>query len=828
MNIMVENFSQQSTHTFVLVHGSYQTFKGDPDAVYETITLSELEARIANPTALEKRNADFILASSFNGYLARNYAEQRRHGVYSALIVDVDTGNIARAALEAALERVCGACYVLIYSSSGATPEALKWRAIVPLAAALTGAEYPAAANALYDALEAHGVPCDRTLARWGQPCYLMNVPPDKRGPDGAPISYDHVILDGEFLDAHAVFGDAMADIMALNQYNIDQIKTLMDQTKAHDPNTPWGYASLNFPLDHLLDQFGYEAKGGTYGGFTDDWKSPYSSGYSTRVYGDVFVTLSYSDAERGVGRVKGPQAPDGAPNKYKYRWGSSLDLIAHYQFGGDMAAATAAIEEMIREDWDATTAKVGAAVAKMADEAGVDLPNGISKSNGASMDGLRAYDFAKWVFLQNRVEFYDLETGAFLKPVGFNLAFNRHVPYVEDDKGKRRRPKADVYHTEVLEVPTVYDVMYWPGRPAIFSEGRQDWANAYLPNAMSPLADTDEGGQIILAHIKNLVPDDWETVVNWMAFNVQQPGEKIRWALLLKGIEGDGKSTLADTLSAVLGKANVKAVSNSVLHGRFNGFAGGSQVVVLEELRAEGKSRFDVLTALKPLVTNDWVDVERKGRDAINVRNFSNYLAFTNHADALPLSEADRRYYVAFTRFNDRETMLRETGDGYFEKIRDVLNHRAGEVRAWLESVDLSSFNANVIPAGGGSGKQQMIAAGVSDDVASIEEALARSKQGVTARVILTAKLGDVLKDMGEPMRTSRMAKALGRMGFEKIGWDVKITTAQTVYVKRGDPILSMDQKSANDAIRAEAGQKVGGSEAVNRAEMALQKVAR
>ena len=366
-------------HAFLRCPDSFYTLKDDPDQTYDTMTLEDLEKLMATPMTREKKEASFFIPSSYVAHDARNYTAQRRNGVFVAMTIDVDTGNVPMEVLKAAIEKVVGPVLAYVYSSSGATLQNKKWRGVIPLASFLTGAEFAAFQNALYDDLEAEGITVDRTLARAAQANYLPNVPADKRDENGEPLFYQHVVLDGDLLDPRvgALHDAAQAILDERQRKEGAEVHVLREGLRGATGPDHVRFAAKHFPIASLLEQFGYEQKTDLYGQPSDDWRSPFSSGFSTRDYGDHWISLSYTDAEKGIGRAKGTSGEDGdqKQSKYKYRFGGAFDLIAFYQFGNDTEAAKAAMDALMTEERAETVAKVGAAVVKMSEDSGVPLP---------------------------------------------------------------------------------------------------------------------------------------------------------------------------------------------------------------------------------------------------------------------------------------------------------------------------------------------------------------------------------------------------------------------------------------------------------------------
>jgi hypothetical protein len=757
---------------------------------------------MAAPTAVSKRDADFIIPSSYVAYDARAHSAQRAKGVYWSMVVDIDKGGPGLDAVEAAVEAVYGPVYTLIYSSASATAEDPKWRVLMPLAAPLSGHQYAAYQNAAFDALSEAGIECDRTLARHGQPIYLPNIPADKRGGDGAPLFYQYSILDGDLLDAEAVFGAAAAEILAADAAKAEVVKS---QMRRADLSSPIGWANATFKIEDLLERYGYEQKVNLYGKPSDDWKSPFSSGFSTRVYQDHWISLSYSDAERGIGRAKGTSGEETEISKYKYRFGSAFDLIAFYDFANDIQAAKAALGEMMREDQADTIAKVGAAVARMAEKTGQALPAAVETIGGPAADEEEAgFSFDDWVLLTNQASFANSRTGEVISPTAFNLAYTRFSPASITSRGVIKRASAAEHHTTVLNGRVAFDTMYMPGWPETFEYSRRQWLNSFLQASVPEASTSDAAGKLIEAHLKSLVPDDWKTVMEWMAFIVQNPGQRVRWGMVIKGCEGDGKSAIAEAMRSALGITNVRVVGPDAPFSRFNGYAEGSQLVYLEELRAVGHSRHEVATRLKPLITNDHIEIDEKNMRSKTIINTSSYLALTNYEDALPLTEGDRRYYVAFSRFEDREEVMATHTPAYFDKLFDAIRMKGGEIRRWLLDVDLSQFSPNHLPDFKGSGKLRMIANAKSDGEFAVQDIIDGDEdRAVNSEFILTSKLSRKLEDRKEMLKTSALSSVLSRMGYETVGV-VKISgKAERVHIKRKSPLFFMEPELRNKVIR-------------------------
>ena len=257
------------------------------------------------------------------------------------------------------------------------------------------------------------------------------------------------------------------------------------------------------------------------------------------------------------------------------------------------------------------------------------------------------------------------------------------------------------------------------------------------------------------------------QTFVDWMAHNVQKPGEKILWAPIVLGVQGDGKTTLGRMLSGAMGARHVKNVGVKEVFSPFSGWASGACVGIIEEIRVTGHMRSDAMDTLKPFITNATVNVVRKGADGIDVLNTQNYMAFTNHPDALMLNKDDRRWGVFATRYESREELVRHRDESYWEWLYSLINEGAGDIRGWLMSIDLSGFNPAQAPVCN-QAKLNMIKESVSDDASNILEILEELEiDGEPIKVFTTDYVNKTLREKGFfPLSGKRIGNRFKEIG--------------------------------------------------------------
>lgn len=329
---------------FLTAPGSFFTLIDKPGETYPGISWNEVVKLVQNPQAKEKRDADFFIPSTYRGHDGRAHEAQREHGTFRALAIDIDRGNPSIDDVQDAVRAVCGDVGMLIYSSSGASEANRKWRAIIPLAGVISGAEYEELQTAFFDLLHINGIHPDGALARCGQPIYLPNVPLEKRNADTSPIFYQHRILRGKTmrLDANNPIvqeANRRAEQHRLAAEQAERARAERERQRADrrqkfpDEVSPVDAFNAEHSIADLLARYQYARRGAS-----DHYRSRYqtSPSYATENFGTHWVSLSGSDAAAGVGRPK-------SLGEHSYCWGDAFDLFAHYEHSGDFDGAVRA-----------------------------------------------------------------------------------------------------------------------------------------------------------------------------------------------------------------------------------------------------------------------------------------------------------------------------------------------------------------------------------------------------------------------------------------------------------------------------------------------------
>jgi len=315
-----------------------------------------------------------------------------------------------------------------------------------------------------------------------------------------------------------------------------------------------------------------------------------------------------------------------------------------------------------------------------------------------------------EWVYIETQCVYRNTELHYSIRPEAFNVKYNRE-PAVQslDDMCATR------FANDVCRIPCIVDMMYFPGAGSIFEYKGKNMLNLYEDEKIAPmdrgaLAD-DVGAQEAIErferHIQMLVSDPVEhtLLLDWLCHIVQRPFQRVNWLLVLQGGEGIGKTYVNQLLGAILGNRAVQKLDASAIHGRFTGWAHGALVNCIEEIRISGTNRYEVLDHLKPFLTNNEIGIEEKGIGHRTVPNFTTYMATTNHKDALPISDGDRRYAPIFCDIQSRGELARaveiatggsETVQEYFTALfSDLVQYPDALCRYLSDRVITSAFSA-------------------------------------------------------------------------------------------------------------------------------------
>ncbi|PJK29941.1 DUF5906 domain-containing protein [Minwuia thermotolerans] len=229
---------------------------------------------------------------------------------------------------------------------------------------------------------------------------------------------------------------------------------------------------------------------------------------------------------------------------------------------------------------------------------------------------------------------------------------------------------------------------------------GRAGFYNLWRGFAVEPDPAGAAKCSKFLAHIwENVAQDDirlYDWILGFLAQMVQAPEVRPGVALVLRGKQGVGKSTIGDIMGALFPGNYVLADQGRYVTGQFNAHL--ADCLLLQADEAFWAGDHDAEGRLKGMVTGRYQMIERKGVDPIKVANFVRLIITSNKSWVVPAGAEERRFCVVDVgedRIQDREyfgalyrEMLEEGG------LSGLLHH--------LMEIDVEAADLNAIPETG------------------------------------------------------------------------------------------------------------------------------
>lgn len=191
----------------------------------------------------------------------------------------------------------------------------------------------------------------------------------------------------------------------------------------------------------------------------------------------------------------------------------------------------------------------------------------------------------------------------------------------------------------------SVEGVCYAPGKPLITDDNK---INRWHGWGAEPVK-----GDVSLWHTltNHLFYGDEEALryfEKWCAYPLQNPGCKLRTAMVLWGREtGTGKSLVGYTLGRIYGSDNFAELSDIQMSvgNNFNDGESEKQFILIDDLTGV-KNRL-LANKLKVMITRERILVNKKYTKQYFIEDCGNFLFTSNDPDAVYLDKQDRRFFI-------------------------------------------------------------------------------------------------------------------------------------------------------------------------------------
>lgn len=238
--------------------------------------------------------------------------------------------------------------------------------------------------------------------------------------------------------------------------------------------------------------------------------------------------------------------------------------------------------------------------------------------------------------------------------------------------------------------VRCVHKLTYFPAQDEFIEEGEISYYNIWENPSILP-----EAGDVtpFTEHMKYVFDGNEEYLdifLDWAAFQVQKPGIKILWAMVIIGEEeGTGKSFISEVMKNLLGYPNVSSPTNEEVHEIYTPWLKQCSLVVIEEMMSRG--RLELMNKLKPIITQDQINIREMHKQSYMQKNRANLLMFSNHKDAILVNKKDRRYCIIESNAKPKEkAYYTELWD--WLRLPDTVKH----IMKFLLDRDISKFDPN------------------------------------------------------------------------------------------------------------------------------------
>ncbi len=279
-------------------------------------------------------------------------------------------------------------------------------------------------------------------------------------------------------------------------------------------------------------------------------------------------------------------------------------------------------------------------------------------------------------------------EFWAINRPLKVKVKVGRHIP---------RQVLGRNYEDDLIKVVPNYNPS---SNKLIFRENNLNYINTYAPPkhleesfwstetrvaATKRKLDTKTWSEIpdcYLEFFSHLFDNDYMSIcyfLDWLATAIDSKSRNLT-ALTLISMPGAGKGVLFEqVLAPLFGEHNVGIVSGeNAFVNQFNGVFSDKQVILLDEADL---SKTEYMNRFKTLV-NDKLEVEKKGAEKLNVKNWLNIIIASNNLNAIKIEEGDRRFSVV----NTTRRMLGDFFPNVSELIKELNNpDNIAKLYKWL-----------------------------------------------------------------------------------------------------------------------------------------------
>ena len=328
---------------------------------------------------------------------------------------------------------------------------------------------------------------------------------------------------------------------------------------------------------------------------------------------------------------------------------------------------------------------------------------------------------------------------------------------------------------------PRVDKQIYKPADLPMFEENGIKYLNIWKQNKIERVQ-----GDItpFLDHVAYLLPnpDEQTILLDWLAHNIQFPGKKMMWAILLQGAHGTGKSLIGRVMRMCLGEYNVSMPNIDVLKSQYTDWFKHCSLVVLNEIMLNG--RISLMEKLKPMVTDSPIRILEKFVNTYEQENYANFLFFTNYKNAITIEKTERRYCVFYSPAVPEKN--EQTKNENFTKLFGWCSENYNKIYDYFMQRDLSDFK----PFGDApktAARSELLAGTGSTLELWISEEIQNQNKPFASPIVAPTKIMEYVPAYIRGANPNKIGRYLAKLGGEKLGqFRVSSGTRTTLWCLR------------------------------------------
>lgn len=591
----------------------------------------------------------------FNGNrTARGSVRADEHIVAVAGIVgDHDAGTMS---IKEAIERLEAACLVAaVYPTASHTPEHPRWRVAAPVNAPTTPAQYARLMNRLNGVLR--GVLSSESWT--------------------ASQSYYFGPIEGKAYAVHATFDDPTEGSCIDELDELDEIAIGKQIGKEGNPlrDAPVGVGAVEI----LHATIGSMLRTGE--GRREALKSTIA-GLSAR---GLDAKSIRTEVERIVQTNFDPSDP---PD-----WQNVDKLITHFARKDAVARQASVAQAMANLGQAMSTLEQARREQQRRDNQSIQGPKFDPLPQVMTVDQM----VTRLVFVEDGSQVCMLDNPRRAMPLtDARNAFAASV--ITSSDGKRTSPAINAWLKDDRRLGVARRT-FMPGED-VFCVGPEGHPsiNTWRDFERAPVDDSAVAVGVFLEHVAYLIADETERGVflDWLAHIEQQPGvlPHFGWLMIARHT-GTGRNWLASVLARVWrGHVAPNVDLASLLESQFNGQLSEAMLAMVDEIQEGGEAGYRHINRLKSLLNAETRAINPKYGRTVLEKNVCRWLVFSNHENAIPMADNDRRWRVVV-----HNELPRPAAD--YERLYQALGDPAfiAAIAHWLRVRDISAFKPGERP---------------------------------------------------------------------------------------------------------------------------------